>query len=216
MRRRITQGFNAPVRETYASHEFPLLGWECPRGGEFHTCDDGVILEVLHEGRPASEGERGEVVATNLHAYAMPFIRYRLGDIATRGEHHPNCSQPFSSIRSIQGRMIDYFPLPDGRVIHPYQILSSLIGGRDGWIRQYQLLQEREDRIVLRVQAAQTPDSDHLASLEQSVLSLLGRGVDFRVQLVDDLPLEESGKFRASRSLVRSTSHQLPVSAISV
>ena len=216
MRRRITQGFNAPVRETYASHEFPLLGWECPRGGEFHTCDDGVILEVLHEGRPAREGERGEVVATNLHAYAMPFIRYRLGDIATRGEHHPNCSQPFSSIRSIQGRMIDYFPLPDGRVIHPYQILSSLIGGRDGWIRQYQLLQERADRIVLRVQPAQAPDSDHLASLEQSVLSLLGRGVDFRVQLVDDLPLEESGKFRASRSLVGSTSHEFPVSASSV
>jgi phenylacetate-CoA ligase len=215
MRRRLTTGFNAPVRETYASHEFPLLGWQCPRGGEFHTCDDGVILEVLHEGRPAREGERGEVVATNLHAYAMPFIRYRLGDIATRGERHPNCSQPFSSIRSIQGRMIDYFPLPDGRVIHPYQILSSFIGGRDGWIRQYQLLQEREDLIVLRVQPAQAPDSEHLVALEQSVVSLLGPTVDFRVQLVDDLPLEESGKFRASRSLVHSTSHGTCVSAIS-
>jgi phenylacetate-CoA ligase len=118
MRRRLTEGFNAPVRETYASHEFPLLGWECPRGGEFHTCDDGVILEVLHEGRPAKEGERGEVVATNMHAYAMPFIRYRLGDIATRGEHHPNCSQPFSSIRSIQAGITDHVPLTDGRVVH--------------------------------------------------------------------------------------------------
>jgi phenylacetate-CoA ligase len=145
----------------------------------------------------------------------MPFIRYRLGDIATRGERHPNCSQPFSSIRSIQGRMIDYFPLPDGRVIHPYQILSSFIGGRDGWIRQYQLLQEREDLIVLRVQPAQAPDSEHLVALEQSVVSLLGPTVDFRVQLVDDLPLEESGKFRASRSLVHSTSHGTCVSAIS-
>jgi phenylacetate-CoA ligase len=216
MRRRLTEGFNAPVRETYASHEFPLLGWECPRGGEFHTCDDGVILEVLHEGRPAKEGERGEVVATNLHAYAMPFIRYRLGDIATRGEYHPNCSQPFSSIRSIQGRMIDYFPLPDGRVIHPYQILSSFIGGGDGWIRQYQLLQEREDRIVLRVQPARAPDSECVAALERSVLSLLGPRVDFLVQLVDDIPLEESGKFRPSRSLVRSASHDFPVSATSV
>jgi phenylacetate-CoA ligase len=216
MRGRLTEGFKAPVRETYASHEFPLLGWECGTSGEFHTCDDGVILEVLHEGRPASAGERGEVVATNLHAYAMPFIRYRLGDIATRGEQHPSCSQPFSSIRSIQGRMIDYFPLPDGRVIHPYQILSSFIGGRDGWIRQYQLLQEREDRIVLRVQPAQAPDLEHVAALKQSVLSLLGPQVDFSVQLVDDLPLEESGKFRPSRSLVRSTSHELAVSATRV
>jgi phenylacetate-CoA ligase len=214
MRRRLAEGFTAPVRETYASHEFPLLGWECARGGEFHTCDDGVILEVLHEGRPVKEGERGEVVATNLHAYAMPFIRYRLGDIATRGEHHPTCSVPFSSIRSIQGRMIDYFPLPDGRVIHPYQILYSFIGGRDSWIRQYQLLQEREDRIVLRVQPAQTPDPEHVAALMKSVLSLLGPQVEFRVQLVDDIPLEESGKFRPSRSLVRSTSHEFSASAI--
>jgi hypothetical protein len=112
--------------------------------------------------------------------------------------------------------MIDYFPLPDGRVIHPYQILSSFIGGGDGWIRQYQLLQEREDRIVLRVQPAQTPDSERVAALERSVLSLLGPRVDFRVQLVDDIPLEESGKFRPSRSLVRSSSHEFPVSAISV
>ena len=216
MRRRLVEGFTAAVRETYASHEFPLLGWECARGGEFHTCDDGVILEVLHEGRPAREGERGEVVATNLHAYAMPFIRYRLGDVATRGGHHPNCSQPFSSIRSIQGRMIDYFPLSDGRVIHPYQILSSFIAGGDSWIKQYQLLQEREDRIVLRVLPTEPPGSERLAALKQSVLSLLGPQVDFRIQLVDDIPLEETGKFRPSRSLVRSTPPELSVDAISV
>jgi phenylacetate-CoA ligase len=215
MRRCLKEGFGAPVRETYASHEFPLLGWECPRGGEFHTCDDGVILEVLKQGQPAGEGERGEVVATNLHAYAMPFIRYRLGDIATRGEHHPNCSQPFSSIRSIQGRMIDYFPLPDGRVIHPYQILTSFIGRDDGWIRQYQLLQEREDRIVLRIQPTQIPDSERVAALRQTIGTLLGPQVDFSVKMVDDIPLEESGKFRPLRSLVRTTSHELPVSAIS-
>jgi phenylacetate-CoA ligase len=169
-----------------------------------------VILEVLHEGQPVREGERGEVVATNLHAYAMPFIRYRLGDIATRGEYHPNCSQSFSSIRSIQGRMIDYFPLPDGRLIHPYQILASFIGGNDGWIKQYQLLQEREDRIVLRVQPAETPGAERLAALERSVVPILGPQVHFRVQLVDDIPLEESGKFRPSRSLVGSSSHELP------
>ena len=164
------------MRETYGSHEFPLLGWECGQTGEFHTCDDGLILEVLHEGRPAEPGEQGEVVATNLHAYSMPFIRYRLGDVATRGDQSCACGQPFSTIRSIQGRMIDYFPLPDGRMIHPYQILSSFIGGGDSWIRQYQLLQERRDRIVLRVLPVHIPEPEFLARLEQSVRPLLGAG----------------------------------------
>lgn len=204
MRRRLTEAFGAPVRETYGSHEFPLLGWECGQTHEFHTCDDGLILEVLHEGRPAEPGERGEVIATNLHAYSMPFIRYRLGDVVTRGAPACACGQPFSTIRSIQGRMIDYFPLPDGRMIHPYQILSSFISGGDSWIRQYQLLQEREGRIVLRVLPVQAPEPQYIARLEQSVRPLLGPEVEFQVQLVDALPLEDTGKFRPSRSLVHS------------
>jgi phenylacetate-CoA ligase len=212
MRRSLRQGFGAPVCETYASHEFPLLGWQCGENGHFHTCDDGVILEVLHEGRPAEPGQRGEVVVTNLHAYAMPFIRYRLGDVATRGQCPCACGQPFSTIGSIQGRMIDYFPLPDGRVIHPYQILSSFMGGGDAWIRQYQLLQERRDRIVLRVLPAHAPEPGRLASLQRAMLPLLGPSVEFQVQVVDDLPLESTGKFRPSRSLVHSRYDDSPAS----
>jgi phenylacetate-CoA ligase len=139
----------------------------------------------------------------------MPFIRYRLGDIATRGKCEGNCGAPFASIRNIQGRMIDYFPLPDGRVVHPYQILSSLIGGGDSWIRQYQLVQEQLDRIVLRVLPRHAPDPEHLARIERSVLPLLGPRVQFRLQLVPDLPLEHTGKFRPSRSLV-SSAHDAP------
>lgn len=204
MRRRLTSAFHVPVRQTYASNEFPLLGWECTHTGEFHTCDDNVILEVLHdEGRPARPGEQGEVVATNLHAYGMPLIRYRLGDVVVRGDERCACGQPFSNIRAIQGRMIDYFTLPDGRVLHPYQILTSIIAGADSWIRQYQLLQERKDRIVLRVLPMESSVSEQVAQIERSVKPLLGPGVEFRVQLLDDLPLEHTGKFQPARSLVQ-------------
>jgi phenylacetate-CoA ligase len=212
MRRRLGEAFGAAVRETYGSHEFPLLGWECGQTGEFHTCDDGLILEVLHEGRPAQPGEQGEVVATNLHAYSMPFIRYRLGDVATRGNQSCACGQPFSTIRTVQGRMIDYFPLPDGRMVHPYQILATFIAGNDSWIRQYQLLQEQRDRIILRVLPVQAPEPQVLERLEQSVRPLLGPGVEFRVQMVDSLPLESTGKFRPSRSLVHSAYDGVAVS----
>ncbi len=45
--------------------------------------------------------------------------------------------------------MIDYFPLPDGRLLHPYEIVSRLVWGPAEWLRQYQLVQERRDRVVL-------------------------------------------------------------------
>ncbi|MGZ8397449.1 MAG: phenylacetate--CoA ligase family protein [Gemmatimonadales bacterium] len=102
MRQRLYNAFGIEPLQTYASHEFPFIGWECRQTGEMHTCDDAVILEVIKGGRPAGPGEDGEVVVTNLHAYAMPFIRYRLADVVTRGNERCGCGQPFSTVRAIQ------------------------------------------------------------------------------------------------------------------
>ena len=204
MRNQITEGFAAPIFDVYGSHEFNLIAWECRETGESHTCDDGMIVEVLKDGRPAASGERGEVVGTNLHSFAMPFIRYRLGDIVTKGSETCQCGQPFSTIREVQGRMIDYFPLLGGRIIHPYEIVSILLKVAARWICQYQLIQECEDRIILRVVSTSTPSPQELTRCEEPVTALLGQGVEFRVVLVPEIQLEPSGKFRVSRSLVKS------------
>lgn len=102
VRRRLTQAFGVAPLQTYASREVQLLGWECRTQGGIHTCDDGAIVEVLKDGRPAVLGEEGEVVATNLHAYAMPFIRYRVADVVTRGAGTCACGQPFSVIGELR------------------------------------------------------------------------------------------------------------------
>jgi len=199
----IASAFGAPVYEIYGSNEFDLLGWECKTSGELHVCDDGVILEVIREDRAAVEEEQGEVVATNLHAFAMPLIRYRLGDVVTRGHASCSCGQPFSTIRAVQGRVVDYFRLPDGRLLHPYGLLRPQCEDAP-WIRQYQLTQERANRIVLRIAPALTPDSQDLASIRTAALSALGPGVDFEIQLTSDIRLEPNGKFRVYRSLMKS------------
>src|SRR3972149_8842888 len=204
MRRRISQTFEAPVFEAYTNREFGLIAWECKETGELHTSDDSIIVEVLKDGRPAATGERGEVVGTNLHSFAMPFIRYKLGDIVTKGFETCRCGQTFSTIRAIQGRMLDYFLLPGGRVIHPSEITIRHILGAAPWIRQYQLIQEQEDRIILRAVPSTAPTPQELARLEESVINFLGQDVEFRVVLVPGIQIEPSGKFRISRSLVRS------------
>ena len=203
MRSRLRRAFQAQVLESYASHEFPLIASACPHGADMHVCDDGVLVEILRDGRPAEPGERGEVVVTNLHAYAMPFIRYRLGDLATRGDACP-CGQPFSTLGAVQGRMVDYFPLPDGRLLHPYEIVSRLVWGPSDWIQRYQLVQESRTRIVLRVVSASPPPADRVAELSRQVRPLLGPDVAFSVELVSEIPFTPGGKLRPSRSLVRS------------
>ena len=204
MRLRIREAFAAPLYETYGSHECPLIAWECRHSGDLHTCDDGVVVEVLRDGEPAEPGDRGEVVLTNLHAYAMPFIRYRIGDLATRAGGECACGLPFSGIGEIQGRMIDYFPLPDGRRLHPYEIVARLVWGPREWLRQYQLVQERLDRVVLYAVTDGAPPAERVAEIERVVRPALGAVVELEVRVVDRIPVEATGKLRPSRSLVHS------------
>ncbi len=203
MRARLGRTFNAPIYETYGSHECPLIAAECPWSGTLHACEDAVLVEVLRDGRPVEPGEQGEVVVTNLHAYAMPFLRYRIGDLATRAPACA-CGSPFTALGAVQGRMIDYFPLPDGRLLHPYEIVTRLVWGSQGWMRQYQLVQERRDSVVLYVVAETAPTEEQVAEVVRTVRPVLGDRVRFEVRPVDRIPFEATGKLRPSRSLVWS------------
>ena len=199
MRQQIGDGFSVPVYDTYGSIEFNLLAWECRVGGSYHVCDDGLIMEVLQDGIPVAEGERGEVVGTDLHSFAMPLIRYQLGDVVIKGSHTCACGQPFSTIRSIQGRILDYFHLPDGRMVHPYEF--PLGREKFPWIREFQMTQLVADHIVMRVVPFHRPSSSDLRALKDPVERLLGQDVTFEVELVSDIPREATGKYRVYRSL---------------
>ena len=115
MRARIAEGFGAKVVDFYDSHEFNMIGWECQSGGLYHVSDLSMIAEVDNEGGAVSPGEDGELVGTALHSWAMPFIRFRLGDLVTRGPLQCPCGATNSTLMQVQGRLIDRFVLPDGR-----------------------------------------------------------------------------------------------------
>jgi phenylacetate-CoA ligase len=205
MRQQIGEAFGCPVYNVYGAHEVNLVAWECPQTGALHTCDDLVLVEVLRpDGSPAAPGKRGEVVITSLQSYAMPFIRYRLDDLVTRGGEVCGCGLPFGTIHNVLGRMIDYFPLPDGRAIHPNEIIGGILHDRAAWARQVQLVQERRDLVVLRLVPFQMPGEQRLAEIRRQAARLLGERVQFRIDFVPELDLEPSGKFRVARSMVRS------------
>jgi phenylacetate-CoA ligase len=208
MRAQIEEGFAAPVYQTYGSIEFNLLAWQCIQTEEFHVCDDGMILEVVQGERPVNEGESGEVVGTDLHSFAMPIIRYRLGDVVTKGSESCRCGQPFSAIRAIRGRMNDYFQLPGGRLVHPYEV-TQVTREKTPWIREFQITQERMDRIVMRVVPFYQPSSRELAVVQNPATALLGPEARFEVELVSEIQLEPSGKFRVYRSMVSSAYDKL-------
>ena len=69
-----------PVVNGYGSREGGFIAHECP-AGHMHITSENVIVEFIREGRPVAPGEDGEIVVTHLDNHAMPFIRYRTGDV---------------------------------------------------------------------------------------------------------------------------------------
>lgn len=193
-RRWIHETFNAPVHEVYGSHEFNVFGWRCRKTGDYHINDDSMVLEVVNNDALVGPGEEGDVVGTNLHSFAMPIIRHRLGDVVTQGTESCACGMPFSTIQSVNGRTMDYFRFPEGRLVHPFELSNIFFPAGDSWIRQYQLVQKREDSIVLRVVALQSPKPEEIANARESMADVLPKGVEFHIEVVSKIEAGKGGK----------------------
>ncbi|GAB4220129.1 MAG: phenylacetate--CoA ligase family protein [Acidobacteriota bacterium] len=197
---RIRRGLGVAARQGYASHEFGQMAWECPQG-LLHVCGEAVLVEVLSDGRPVEEGQAGEVVATALHSLAMPFIRYRLGDLARLGPSRCPCGRPGMTLQEVAGRMADYLVLPDGRLVHPFQVIGSF---RDAftWIAQYQIVQETATRVRVRIRCLQPPDAGRLEWFRKRLVEVLGPEVCIKIEPDAEIAPAPSGKYRVCRSLV--------------
>jgi len=100
----ISSVFEAEVIDYYSSTECGLIAWECRKHEGYHINCDNAIVELINDNRKALPGERGEVIVTTLNSYTMPFIRYKIGDIATLSSTFCSCNRTLPLIKTIYKR----------------------------------------------------------------------------------------------------------------
>jgi len=185
----------APILDLYGANELNLLASRCPAGADtYHVCDDAHRIEVLRpDNTPAAPGESGEVVATSLFSYAMPFIRYRIGDQAVRGPDRCPCGAPFSTLLSIQGRTIDRFHLGNDTWLHPWEIINA-IRPHFGWIRQSQIVQSERRQLTLRIVPLQAPAAAEIDLLTSAAIAAIGKRARISIELTRHIAPSPSGK----------------------
>lgn len=86
-RERIAQAWGARVIDHHGLTETGPLSFECLENpGALHVNEGEYICEVVNPetGAPVPDGERGELVVTNLGRIASPVIRYRTRDMVVR------------------------------------------------------------------------------------------------------------------------------------
>jgi phenylacetate-CoA ligase len=201
MREQIERGFGVPVVNCYGAHEVVFIAMQQPNYDGLTVCEESVIFEALDDGRPVKPGERGEVVVTALHSFTMPFIRYRLGDQVILGDPPGGDSGPYTTIRSIEGRVIDFFILPNGRTVHPYDFNSEIkASGVD--VRRFQIVQERRNFFRIHLVLGPAPGHD-LEGLLRRISRYLGPDVTTQIEETHTLPPSRTGKFYPYVSLER-------------
>jgi phenylacetate-CoA ligase len=108
------QAWGAAVCDVYSCEELGMIAIQCPEHPHYHVQSESVFVEVLNErGEACAPGETGRVVATDLHNFALPLVRYEVGDYAEVGAACP-CGRGLPVLSRIMGRQRNMLTLPSG------------------------------------------------------------------------------------------------------
>ena len=198
-RQLIEQYFGGPIINRYGLREFKFwCAQNCSESPNmFHVNTELVVWEIVRQdGTPAPAGELGRVVLTNLHNYAMPFIRYDTGDLAVAGAQSCVCGRGFPLVEQLEGRSTECVWTPSGKMINPVSLGQYLFVSHDyvDAIRQYQLVVKRPNEMTLLVVPSGVLAEETSARLQRHMAELVGEEVTIEVEVVEEIPLEKSGK----------------------
>ncbi len=193
-RREIESFFGVPVADGYGGRDSGFCAHECPHG-QMHVTSEHIVMEIVDEdGCPLPTGRCGEIVITNLDNRALPFIRYRTGDVGMLTEAACPCRRASQIIATIRGRQTDHLVATDGSLRHALSLIYVLREMRE--IKQFQVHQQRDRSIDLMVVMEESPSGRTKTRLSQGVRDCLGDSLDTRLHIVDRIDEQPSGKFR--------------------
>jgi phenylacetate-CoA ligase len=203
MRQKIAQVFGCEVYNLYGSREVSTVACELPGVNGLWVAPWANFVEILdEEGLPVRPGEEGNIVVTCLTNYAMPLIRYWIGDRGALVPHPSSRRAPGAQVlKSVSGRNVDVFRTRD-RTLIDGEYFTHLLYFRP-WVWKFQVIQKAPDHILFRiVRTSKGPAPSELAEI--TAKSRLVMGPDCRVEFEypAELPPLASGKYRYTISEV--------------
>jgi len=189
--------WEVPLVDLYSSQEIGYIALQCPEHEHYHVQSENALVELLRDdGTACAAGETGRVVLTSLHNFAMPLIRYEIGDYAEAGELCA-CGRGLPVIRRVMGRVRNMVRLPGG--VRHWPSLGMLSAMPAGLIRQFQCVQRSLQQIDVRLVAARPLSVDEEAQLRAGIQEKLGYSFDLAIVYCEKLERGGGGKFEEFR-----------------
>jgi phenylacetate-CoA ligase len=175
----------------YSLTERAAIGGECEYSEDLHIHPLFAYTELLD-----LKGGYKEMVSTGFTNYAMPFIRYRTGDIVTDCSETCNkCGRNHIMVGNIEGRADDFLVGRSGEIIPRLMPWIRIFQN----VRQFQFLQEEQGRAYLKiVKAKEYSDGDThiIKSKLEDMLGPMKNTIAIEIVFVENIPPLSSGKIK--------------------
>ncbi len=194
----IEQVFGCRVIDRYGCEEVSLIGCECEAHEGLHMNIEHLFIEFVREdGSWAAPGEPGQIVVTDLMNRAMPFIRYRVEDVAVPLNHSCSCGRGLPLMGTVQGRVADFLIKHDGTKVAGISLIENTLTRIPG-IDQMQIVQERMDSLRLNIVPGGGYTLETGRELVDYFKNTFGREMGIELCMKSEIEPEKSGKYRFS------------------
>ncbi|WP_420346061.1 phenylacetate--CoA ligase family protein [Pelagibius sp.] len=188
------------IADLYSTQEAGYLAFQCAEHGAYHVQSEVALLEVLDDaGNDCAAGAVGRVVVTPLHNFAMPMIRYAVGDLAEVGTDCP-CGRGLPVLQRILGRARNMIVYPDGRRAWP--LLGDFNYTEIPAIRQYQVVQKTVTDFEIRMVTERPLTEEEGTRVRTWLHERCGHPFNVTITYHDEILRGPSGKFEDFRSEV--------------
>jgi phenylacetate-CoA ligase len=164
----------------------------------FYVMSPHVYLEIVDDdGIPVKDGERGHILVSGLTNFAMPLLRYKLGDLGVflpRDAYPETRKFQYPLLKEITGRETDVIKTPDGAVL----VVHSFTGILEYFdaIKQYKVVQEAADRLQIQYLTDDATDlsDETLSEVRRKLEALVKDRMKIAIVRVKTIAPSPSGK----------------------
>lgn len=190
----LSRVFKCNVANEYGSAESGLFAFECPQG-KMHILEEAVLLET---------NSNNELFVTELNNVSTAIINYKNEDIVHISNNECPCGRKLRCIDKIEGRQNDFILKPDGSKLSQYvfyYIMKEIEQvGFSNAIKRYSVVQTNFNFDFFII-----PSDNYNKEVElyirNRVYELIGENITISIIIVDQIPLEKSGKLRFFRRI---------------
>lgn len=202
MREKIGTVLNCDVYDAYGLNDGGLGAYECSEHCGLHIDTERSIMEVVDKDENQLESGEGGIIATSLHNFAMPFIRYDTGDLGCITSDSCGCGRGYKLLKKVVGREKELLITPKGKRVHGPAFFNTIfaeiiklnvVNVND--IIEFQIIQEKKDDLIVNMVCKENFNKKDLDGIKETIRKR-SEGWNVEFKFVDKIERSGAGKYK--------------------